>query len=436
VKASEVLGFVAQMQQSTATADATAGIELISALETLKSTCSAVQATASDGVATSIAEQRRAIGKPKAQWRAGVASQIGLARRESPNKGGRFLGLARALVHEMPHTYARLLAGELNEWRVTLLVRETACLTVEDRQIIDKRLCSDPATLKNLGDKAIESKAKSLVAQLDPASVVKKKQKAFSQRRTSTRPQPDYMCEFKTLTSMDRAVSMWATLRKAADSIVGVGDETRTRDQVMADLAYERITGASTAKAGAAVAVNLVLSDETLLAGGKQPAHLDGYGDIPASIARQLVRDAFTEDVRITLRKLYAEPSSGALTAMESKSRTFPTALARLIDLRDRTCRTPWCDAPIRHRDHIRSFARGGETTANNGAGLCAACNHAKEADGWESGPRPKAKGVVHIYDFETPTGHAYSSEAPRIPVARRYSSFFEHELTLNLTVA
>lgn len=436
MEASEVLKLVAQLQQSTGIVDATAGIELISALETLKSTCSAVQASATDGVATAIAEQRRAIGKPKAQWRTGVASQIGLARRESPNKGGRFLGLARALVHEMPHTYARLLAGELNEWRVTLIARETACLTVEDRQIIDMRLCSDPATLKNLGDKAIESKAKVLAAQLDPASVVKKKQRAFSQRRTSTRPQPDYMCEFKTLTSMDRAVSMWATLRKAADSIVGVGDETRTRDQVMADLAYERITGASTAKAGAAVAVNLVLSDETLLAGSKEPAHLDGYGEIPASIARQLVRDALAEDVRVTLRKLYAEPSSGALTAMESKSRTFPTALARMIDLRDRTCRTPWCDAPIRHRDHIRSFARGGETTANNGAGLCAACNHAKEAYGWESGPRPKSKGVVHIYDFETPTGHAYSSEAPRMPVARRYPSFFEHELTFNLTAA
>lgn len=436
MEASEILEFVARLQESAEIADAAAGIDLITALETAKCTCAAVQATATDAVATAITAQRREMGKPKSQWRTGIASQIGLARRESPNKGGRFLGLARSLVHEMPHTHARLLTGQLNEWRATLIARETACLTAEDRQVIDRRMCADPATLKGLGDKAIEGKARAMAAELDPAAVVKKQEKAFSQRRTSTRPQPEFMCEFKTLTSMDRAVSMWATLRRDADAMVGVGDEARTRDQIMSDLAYQRITGAASAKAGAAVSVDLVISDEALLAGGTDSAHLSGYGEIPALIARRLVGDACADSTLVTLRRLYAEPTSGALTAMESKSRTFPTGLARLIDLRDRTCRTPWCDAPIRHRDHVRSYARGGRTSAHNGAGLCAACNHAKEADGWASKPRPFEPGVVHIFDFETPTGHRYSSHAPRMPVARYYRSYFEHTLHLELSAA
>lgn len=436
MEASEVLEFVARLQAPAEIVDSTSGIDLIAALEIAKCTCAAVQATATDFVANSIAAQRREAGKPKPQWRRGIASQIGLARRESPNKGGRFLGLARVLVHEMPHTHARLSAGELNEWRATLIARETACLTLEDRQIVDKRLCADPAILKCLGDNAIEGKARAMAAELDPAAVVKKKEKAFSQRRTSTRPQPDFMCEFKTLTSMDRAVSMWATLRRDADTMVGVGDETRTRDQIMSDLAYQRITGAVSAKSGAAVSVDLVISDETLLAGGTDSAHLGGYGEIPASIARRLVGDACSDSTLVTLRRLYAEPSSGALTAMESKSRTFPKGLARLIDLRDRTCRTPWCDAPIRHRDHIRSYARGGKTSVHNGAGLCAACNHAKEADGWTSEPRPSEEGVVHVYDFQTPTGHQYSSQAPRMPVSKHYASFLEHRLYEGLSAA
>ncbi|GAP54887.1 hypothetical protein AHiyo6_14520, partial [Arthrobacter sp. Hiyo6] len=57
-----------------------------------------------------------------------VAAQIALARRESPARGSRLLGLAKALMTEMPHTLAALQSGELNEWRATLLVRETACL--------------------------------------------------------------------------------------------------------------------------------------------------------------------------------------------------------------------------------------------------------------------------------------------------------------------
>ena len=52
--------------------------------------------------------------------------EIALARRESPLHGSRLLGLARALVNEMPHTMAAMTRGELNEWRATLMVRETA----------------------------------------------------------------------------------------------------------------------------------------------------------------------------------------------------------------------------------------------------------------------------------------------------------------------
>ena len=41
----------------------------------------------------------------------GIAAQIALARRESPARGSRLLGLAKALVTEMPHTMAALEDG-------------------------------------------------------------------------------------------------------------------------------------------------------------------------------------------------------------------------------------------------------------------------------------------------------------------------------------
>ncbi len=40
----------------------------------------------------------------------GVASQVALARRDSPVRGGRHVGLAKALVHEMPRTLRALAA--------------------------------------------------------------------------------------------------------------------------------------------------------------------------------------------------------------------------------------------------------------------------------------------------------------------------------------
>lgn len=72
-----------------------------------------------------------------------------------------------------------------------------------------------------------------------------------------------------------RGVSVYAALKRAADTTF----DDRTRGQVMADTLVERVTG-QPAEAAQPVAVNLVLSDETLLAGDRAPAVVDGYGPI------------------------------------------------------------------------------------------------------------------------------------------------------------
>ncbi|MDQ4051959.1 MAG: HNH endonuclease, partial [Actinomycetota bacterium] len=91
-------------------------------------------------------------------------------------------------------------------------------------------------------------------------------------------------------------------------------------------------------------------------------------------------------------------------------ARYFPARLAELIRLRDQRCRTPWCDAPVRHTDHAEAANEGGPTNAANGQGLCEACNHAKQAPGWTARPRP---GPRHTIKTTTPTGHTYTSTAP-----------------------
>jgi hypothetical protein len=129
------------------------------------------------------------------------------------------------------------------------------------------------------------------------------------------------------------------------------------------------------------VTINVVVSDQVLLGDQDGAAEIDGYGPVPASLARHLA--SAPPDAAVAIRRLYATPSSGALVAMDSTSRCFPAGLATYIRLRDRTCRTPWCDAPVRHTDHIQPASQDGTTTADNGQGLCEACNYAKQAPGW-----------------------------------------------------
>jgi 5-methylcytosine-specific restriction endonuclease McrA len=102
---------------------------------------------------------------------------------------------------------------------------------------------------------------------------------------------------------------------------------------------------------------------------------------------------------------------------MDSRRRLFPAPLRRFIQIRDDTCRTPYCDAPIRHHDHIIPWHNDGPTTLANGAGLCEACNHTKELPGWKTQPRP---GPRHTIELTTPTGHTYHSTAPPLPGSGR----------------
>jgi hypothetical protein len=104
---------------------------------------------------------------------------------------------------------------------------------------------------------------------------------------------------------------------------------------------------------------------------------------------------------------------------MESKRRLFPPGLRRYLVARDGVCRTPWCDAPIRHADHVVAWAEGGSTTDANGAGLCIACNLTKDTPGWRhlvEDPGPGAGSTrAHRVTITTPTGHTYASEAPPV---------------------
>jgi hypothetical protein len=275
-----------------------------------------------------------------------------------------------------------------------------------------------------------------------------------------------------------QGVAVTAALAKEADRLKAQGDE-RGRGQLMADILVERVTG-QPAETPAKIEVQLVMTDRTLFQGDSEPAHLNGYGIVPAQWARDLLRTGDTghengngsmvhsaacnpvtgaeedkivagatdagagngatgsgppdtgeqipaagppgsgrrasvgeSDVEVWVRRLYTAPGTGQLLGMDSRARLMPPGMQRVIHARDQLCRTPWCDAPIRHHDHVVPWRETQETTEVNGQGLCEACNLAKEADGWHARTIP---GPRHTVETTTPTGHTYQSTAPPLP--------------------
>lgn len=411
-------------------------IGLITALEVLKGAAAAAQARVTAGFAASQRQAMTADGVPVAQQARSIGAQVALARKISPRQGSRHLGLAEALVGELPHVLAALAAGETSEWRATLVARETACLTRDDRVAVDRALAQRPGGIGSMGDADVAREARRVAYRLDPGAALRRSARAVSQRCVTLRPAPDAMAYVTALLPVAGGVAAHVALGRAADTARAHGD-SRSRGQVMADLFTDRLLhpGGSAASsydptrwdapppqpvpepggesghgapAGVRVEVHVVMTDAALLGDDDAAAEVVGLGPVPASVARALVRDA-PEGADVWVRRLYTSASSGDLVAMDSRARHFPTLLRRFLVVRDEVCRTPWCGAPVRHTDHVVPHADGGRTRLENGQGLCEGCNQVKEAAGWNARPRPDGSVVT-----TTPTGHAWTS-LPRV---------------------
>ena len=354
--------------------------------------------------------------------RVGVVAQVALARRVSPSRGSLLVRAAQTLVNDLPGVLAAMEAGQLSEWRAEIVVRETAVLSSEQRRLVDSELAAALAgEWGRLGDAELGHQVRAVVYRVDAQAVVERARIAESQRRVSLRPAPDTMCHLTATLPVAQGVAALAALTKAADSARANGDE-RTRGQLMADALVARLTGREAAD-DVPLEVQVVIGDRALLAGDDTPAHVPGYGPVPARWARDLIsrtgQEASTQ-ASVWVRRLYTHPDNGTLVAMDSGRRLFEGALRRFLVARDGgTCREPWCDAPIRHLDHVVDHARGGPTSADNGQGTCVRDNLVKQTPGCASrlvehppGDRPgRSRG--HTVEVTTPTGHRYYSTSP-----------------------
>ena len=387
--------------------------------------------------------------------RAGIAAQVGLARHESPARGARLATIALSLSQDLPHTLAALGEGLLVERRAELVARLTSHLDPDQRAEVDAEVIGGAgAAVRTWGDRELEQRIRACADRIDAAAAVARARTAESERRVTLRPIPDTMAIVSAVLPVREAVAVHAALTRAADRAKGEGDD-RSRGQVMADTLVDRVVRSvpATTASGEAppdqpadgpadgpVEVQIVITDRALLAGADTPAHIPGYGPVPAGWARELLTRSLADDViaagspprpgappphrthdraKVWLRRLYTHPHTGALVAMESKRRLFPPGLRRLIIARDGTCRTPWCDAPIRHVDHVRAHRTGGTTSVSNGQGLCVRCNLVKEQAGWHARVtdpgHSSGSEQPHAVTLTTPTGHRHTTTAPPV---------------------
>ena len=411
-------------------------IDQIRLLEDIKSAAAAAQVVATEEFRHRRDQAEADAGIKLEQRARGIGSEIGLARRVSPQQGSAAVRTAHTLTTDMPNALEALCDGRLSEYTVGLVVKETSHLDPAGKTAIDQHMA--PRYGKT-GSRRLAGEVRALAQQADPVAYLKAHALAKSARAVSIRPAPSGMAYLTALLPLGQAFACKKALHEAATSMAFSEETVQAGPtQLEADLLVQRLTGQAHAEA-VNIEVQLVMTDETLLGTttttmpsgasaapdmpvidntGRQAediftsAWMPAYGPIPAALARDMLDPVHDHGnpARVFLRRVLTDPVTGEITKIDTRKREFTGALRRALVLRDQQCRTPWCNAPIAHLDHAHPYAKGGRTSAGNGTGLCARCNYTKENPGWHHTPTNTS-----TRNITTPTGHTYQSQAPPI---------------------
>jgi hypothetical protein len=337
-----------------------------------------------------------------------LAGRLRITARQAEN----LVGHAVQLRADFSATWQALRAGVIDERRARVITTELGGCAPAIRARAEAAALSQAPELDATGLRRV---VKRLAHAADPAEAERRCQQARRRRYVCVSPASDGMAYLEAYLPAEDAHAIKVALDSAAaaDKLRDrrSGRAARTADQRRADALAQ--LGWSTLAAGQAptspglrlareggrpVTVHVTMPLTTLTGADSQPAELDGYGPIPASVARQLATAGVWE-------WLGTHPATGQVLDY-GLTRYRPTrALADFIVRRDRTCRGPGC-----HRqayqceiDHRVPYADGGPTSADNCLPLCKTHHLLKHHGGW----RLEADGTGG-YVWHSPSGHRY----------------------------
>ncbi|MFP5068086.1 DUF222 domain-containing protein [Pseudonocardia nantongensis] len=375
-------------------------IDQIAQLQTLQTSLAALQSARIRAFARTHVAARTVSGRvePEKLDRS-VRAQVALATRTSPTVAAGRVRVARDLHDGLDHVRELHTAGALNAEATAAIAAATEHLDRAERAEVDRRLAEHD--LSRLGLGRIRDLARSIAAQVAPEKFHHRAREARAERRVTVRPAPDGMAYLTAYLPLEQAVSCLAALMKA-HTAASVSPEplTRGRGQFVADTLVERLTGRSH-PGEVDLEIQVLVPLEVLIdPNSPLPVEIPGYGPVPADLLA-------SARGRMSWRRLTSR--QGTVVGGDSRQRNFTGFLADVIRARTRNrCAEPYCDAPVRHIDHIHRVDDGGATDLDTGRGVCEFHNYVREQPGWTVRRTPG--GVTTT----TPTGHAYPE--PRSP--------------------
>ncbi|MFJ9313948.1 DUF222 domain-containing protein [Pimelobacter simplex] len=295
----------------------------------------------------------------------------------SPDGGRVYVGRVLECAWRLPQVYASVAAGRLAPWRAERIAEATRPLCPEAAAFVDRQLFD--AT--GVGWAQLERLIAEAVIRFDPERHEAERAVASDHRYVEVcAPDGNGLVSIDGLLDaadgrdLDDAITRRATLlgRLGNDSSLDV-----RRSQALGDLARNDLTldlGAE-ASPGRRAVLNVHITDATLV--GVNPV---GRWDQTPVSAEQIREWLAQPGMSVTVRPVIDLADHVPVTAYE-----IPDRHRQQVELRDHTCRFPYCTrAAMRcDLDHATPHGRGGPTCPCNLVPLCRRHHRAKTHSTW-----------------------------------------------------
>ncbi|MDQ0635470.1 hypothetical protein QFZ40_003379 [Arthrobacter pascens] len=424
----------------------------------------------------------QAMGLPAASPQEHTAQEMALVAEVacvltvSERAAGALLAASRELTTTLPRTLAALQDGSISWQHAQVMVDETTGLdaagaaALESHFLAPDLLNVDPekpgsvwsCPAGELVPSRFRAKARTWRERHHPVSIEIRHTRSILDRRVEYVPDRDGMAWLSAYLPADTAAGIWDRTTTAARAMQGP-DEDRTLTQLRADtMATWLLEGTTTdtdtgntatiTGTGTTTATTGAMDAGTTISGGvpspkaqvlvtvpvfalmgltDEPAILDGYGPIPASMARRLVADGAD-----SFHRVLTDPRDGAPLEIGRTSYRIPTAMRQWLRLRDGKCPFPGCNnhSLDNEADHLLAWHKGGTTGITNLGQPCRKHHRLKHSTAWKPTQATKDKPP----GWTSPTGRHYQSEQqnwepPHWPNNARHEIHNLDELNTNL---
>ncbi|MFE4542590.1 DUF222 domain-containing protein [Arthrobacter sp. NPDC056727] len=377
-----------------------------------------------------------------------VTASVACALTVSDGAAARFLAESARLSTDLPLTLAGMGSGTLSWQHGRIMCDETDGLSPEAAGALEAHFLDpgipNPARGCPAGELTparFRARARYWRERHHQDSLETRHRNSAKDRRLEYTPDRDGMAWISAYLPADQAAGIWNRATAAARGLQGP-TETRTLTQLRADVASAWMltpgkgaggthpgpvsagsvsagsASAGSVSAGSAPGGSVAAGDVpspaaqvlvtvpvfSLLGLTEEPAMLDGYGPIPASMARRLVADGATSFLRVL-----TDPRDGAPLEIGRTSYRVMKPMRQWLRLRDAKCTFPCCNnhSLDNDADHILAWADGGGTGIANLGQPCPKHHRLKHATAW----RPVGATLQKPPGWISPSGRYFPAE-------------------------